>query len=268
MASLTYSFVLFLCNLSGILCYKFRRNVLELSNSMALINALKIILIISVSFFVSFSENIRERIFISELVNLKGYSKFSKLVIVSYPFLSYIFAIYLNIVLMSNRKIIFEFMRRCYEILSRENFDELMKLSSKYGAAVSADTLVVILFQIIATINFTVFASVLTVVLCFPIFVLLMFLGMTRIFGKYFLKLLEDFKHELQRFLEKKFFDSQMCRNLMIKHQQIYDLNQDFNKIFGVQLTMLTCGFAFMLTMHVSSYLTKFNVKLFFEFKI
>lgn len=55
--------------------------------------------------------------------------------------------------------------------------------------------------------------------------------------------LLKDLKHDLKVFCTNPNYDDQAYQRMLLKYQKIHDLTEEFNKAFGVQMTVTTFGF-------------------------
>lgn len=67
----------------------------------------------------------------------------------------------------------------------------------------------------------------------------------------FLLACLKDFKHRVEISNIKSKFEADIFYKLILKYQQIFELQQEFNEIFGAQVTALTCCLATMTTFQV-----------------
>lgn len=113
------------------------------------------------------------------------------------------------------------------------------------------------MFLIVASsfvfLNFTPLAVLTMIPVIYPTFVLIGFNTFMKIFETFFTFLLKDFVNDLKMLQNRAIIDINEYETIVMKYQNIFNLNQEFNEAFGKQITTVVSGDISLAVMAVST---------------
>lgn len=247
-------FTLICYNVSGVSSIKMKNNIFEVSKFYAVLNPLVMILAFASSLYVTFTASIHLMVNDTITASFDFYSSLSIIVTVANAYLIKLFAIILTFLQLSKHRNGVELLNDCNQSLKdNKSADVLLQQSKKIMVCcISIFTVVFIAFTC-ATTNWTVLSFVLGLLWSFPCVTLLVFMIFTKHLGMLLTTLLKGFRKDFKKLRNRTNFDENANDKLMRDYQNIYDLNQEFNKVFGFQLTMLTCCLTLIIILQVIS---------------
>lgn len=166
--------------------------------------------------------------------------------------------------MMTSLTICFQNLKRQEEILTflnkanhlRRLFKEKFKTSFKKSIEKVAILIsLVILIYVIMQYSYMKndFLSIFIVFqILYPFLVLLCFLGFVKSIEYFFVASLKSFSEEIKEHLSNPNAVDIDSDHLIKQYQSIFKLNQEFNDLFGLQMTTATCCIAVMMTIDVS----------------
>lgn len=102
-------------------------------------------------------------------------------------------------------------------------------------------------------LNLTLIAILTMTIVVYPTFVLIGFNTFMKIFENFFTFLLKDIANDLKMFQSQAIFDTNEYEAIVMKYQNIFNLNQEFNEDFGKQITTIVSGDISLAVMAVST---------------
>lgn len=242
----SHRFALFSYNFSSVLSFNYRSQGFEVSTLTSISNCLKLPLAITFSLYLFVTPDFYKKIMVEEIKMIEVFSFFSALSMLFSTLVTMFTTFTICFVNLKKRNEILKFLNKAN--LLRKCFLE-KKFSKSFEKSLGKVTILVnsiILIYIVMQFSYmknnlsSVFVSF---VILYPFVILLNFLGFIKIFEYFFVNLLQSFKKDI---------DEVSSNELMINFKIISDLSQEFNDIFGFQLTAVTCCNAVMTTVDVS----------------
>lgn len=253
MVEATLRLILPLYSYLGILSIKSDKNSGFKTSKFHLVhNALKMPLVLIFSFFLLKNPQYFHGLHRNVFYHSEDYSIFLKLVTITTTQIVLVNSLYICIAQFVKRNEITKFMNHANKIVLNEECSKELKSVWKKEFAILA-----ILFCFICIVQFTVrfkftfFAVVAFTILLYSYVIATAFLSFMKTFEVFFFICLKDFKCRLRCDIIKTDFNANTIQDLMTRYQEIYDLNQEFNDIFGSQVTAMTCCFAIKSTSQV-----------------
>ena len=88
-------------------------------------------------------------------------------------------------------------------------------------------------------------------ILFYPFIVVASFLSFLKTMEIFFLMTLRNFKRQMKMLTNNINFDCEAFNLLTMKYHNMFELNQEFNAVFGNQITVITCCVTTMATFQV-----------------
>lgn len=258
------------CNFLGITSLKMNTNKqFEFSKSAALLNIIKTPFVIVTSLSLSFYLPLRDIAFNTELSELDRYSNFSILIMMVFVYLEQVTSLTLSYLNLYKRKNFVELTNRLIILSVNE------KCQQKFLNIVTRQIrFIVVLITLIMISQFTACMNMSCASFCF--FCILNYsylvnvgsMTLIKVFGTFLIVLLKDLKAELKAELTKQELSFENASNMLKTYQNIYELNEEFHKTFGMQMTVLACSITTISTLQVNFkfFIQKLNLKFLFPF--
>lgn len=243
MSKLSQAHLLLLFNCLAITCLKFNRlkRIFEISKLFSILNSLQVVQLLLSTIFVVGNKTFLHLVYNVDIAHLAKVSSFSYVILLSITYLIQSLACFVCALQFLRRKQIMDLINTCCE------FSIGKSLKQKFYRVLKVNCLVVFTYLINMSCLYFWFmkTSMLSVVafyvLMYPNLVIFSFLGFKKNFEHFLVILLKDFESDLERFLEKSYFDTHLHGCLVTKYQRIIELNNKFNKYVGPQMTMAVC---------------------------
>lgn len=233
-------------NLFGILSIKKANNEWRVCRTLAFVNVARIPLAICVTVLLTVNRDLLESTF-KLFMESSEVSHFTKAINMVQMILVHGVTLSISILGFSRRLKILRFVQRISELEIDQKFSlKLLLLWKNHFTTTSILFLIVTITQIVSNLKMSLTSILLFLCILSPYVLLSGFLSIVKDFEIFFAIMLQDFTENLQRFLASSNFDARTCC-LMKKYHRIYDLNKEFQKLFGLQLTILT-GYVTMWT--------------------
>ena len=142
---------------------------------------------------------------------------------------------------------------------------KFQKCATKNCVFVITYLVIILLMQFFLQMKFSLFSLLMTAARIHPCLVLFNFLCFKKNSEIFFIMLLKQNRKNLKCILRKNCFDQQLYEEIVKRHQNIFDLNKEYLKIFGAQITIVTCFTSLMLITQVSLYFFKIKLLVFLD---
>lgn len=240
-----HRFALCFYNFSAILFMNFDKKVVSVSLWKALVNFLKILLMVMLTLFVFSNDSLSSKIMKQKITEIENFSKLSKIVTASILSMISLLTIALVILQILFRNRVRTLLINAFEFPLRSYF--LIELEKNCVFDFKVLTIVLITKHIshyygVCKISLISFAY--SFVFLYGSLVPLAFVSLANCFENFFVRALQDLQKEL------KVVSSYCCGNrdhftkLSRKHQKLFELSRQFNKAFGMQMTLFVCCMA------------------------
>lgn len=246
---------LLVCNFLGITSLQLSTNEqFELSKSTALLNIIKMPFVLATSLSLSLYLPLRDIAFNTELSELNSYSKFSVLIMMAFVYLDQVTSLilsYLNVYKwknfadLANRLIKLSVHEKC-----QQKFLNILTMQIRFIVVLIT---FIMISQFTACMNMSFASFFFFCILNYSYLVNVGSMTLIKVFGTFLVVLLEDFKGELKSRLMKQELRLENASNMMKTYQNIYELNEEFHKTFGMQMTLLACSITTITTLQVNS---------------
>ena len=253
MSERALKFVLGFHNYCGILNLEYKNGRFFRSNLFAILNIIRIAILIIIGVCVKTNKDFRSTVLRKELATLENFSIFTQILMNFALVTNVILYLFLNIICLWKRGQILNLFNKCIEFTLEE------QLQKKFRNISTRNSLLILIYlflcffaQLITQMKYSVSSIIVSFILTHPFFVMLNFLCFMKNSEIFFVLLLEQFKNDLEKFSLKNYFDEQFSQKLIRKYQNIYELNKEYRKVFGVQITFMTCCINILLTIQVN----------------
>lgn len=249
MPQFSLRFCVCICNFLSISCMELDDRKWKTSKLRACSNIVKTFLVFLGTIFVWNDKFIRNEIFSEDLLSLKNYSSFSKIIVnvIIYleplAMLSVCLVNFFGFSNFTNRLLKLFFGLKCPEKFHKRIYKCILN-SLIIGV-------IILICQFIALVNFSLVSWLAFAFLSYSYLVLLGSMTLIKSFEIIFSTLLEDFRLDLKLTRCDKIFKPEKFRSLIRKYKNIQELNEAFNKLFGLQMTIITCSLISMKTFEV-----------------
>lgn len=237
-------------NFASVLCLKQNKQDFEVSNLAAFTNLLKMpfVLIFTTIAYVYFNKEFVP----DKFVGMKQFSTFSKVLMsitaLSAGITSYVFAIFQVL----RRHELSKFVNFwIIKPLEQENFQRYKSDCRRYHASFIIVFISFYVVQYLGAAKISLFSLLTSVVFMYPNYLLFAVLSFVTSFQNFVIAQLNESYLELIKFsrFSKQTTTTTVESYLEVSrnYQQIYEFVEQFKKIFGIQLTLITCTCAFSL---------------------
>lgn len=259
MLKLSQAHFLVLFNFLAITCLKFSRKkrIFEISQLFSILNCLQVVQLLFSAIYLVGNKTFLHLIYKVDLAHLGDISSVSYIILLSFTYLIQILACVVCALQFHKRKQIMDLINVCCEISIGKS------LKQKFHRKLTINCLVVFIYSINMSCLYLWFMkkSLLSViafyVAMYPNLVIFSFLGFIKNFEHFVCILFKDFENDLERLLEKSYFDTNLYGCLVTKYQRIVELNNKFNKYVGPQMTMAVCCLTGILICQVCALVSK-----------
>lgn len=240
-----HRFALCFYNFSAILCMKFDKEIVSISLWKALVNFLKILSMVMLTLFVFSNDSVGSKILKQKLIEVENFSKLSKIVTASILSLLFLLTIALVILQISFRNRVRNLLNNAFQFPLRSYF--LTELEKNCVFDIKVLTIVLLtkhIFHYYGVCKISLISFAYSFVFLYGSLVPIAFVSLANCFENFFVIALQDLQNEV------KVVSSNSCGNqdhftkLSRKHQKLYELSQQFNKAFGLQMTLFVCCMA------------------------
>ena len=254
MSKRALKFVFGFHNYCGFLYLKYRNGRFYTSKLFAFWIILRVVIIITVSIYVTKNEDFKSSVFKKELVKLKNISIFTKLLINISSIINLAGTSFLNIICLWKRKQILNLFNKCIEFtLEEQSQKKFQKTSTRNSLLILIYLFLFLSIKFVTQMKYSVSSIFVSAFLTHPLVVILNFLCFMKNSEIFFVLLLEQFERDLKKFSLKIYFNGQLYQKLIRKYQNIYELNKEYGKAFGAQITYMTCCISVLLTLQVNT---------------
>lgn len=252
MSKASRRFVLFFNNFSGILCHKYVLNCFKLSPFLVGWNVVQLFLSTVLLLLMFCNQSIMNLCYKTDITSPIAFSSFSKFLIFFAGFMRNFLGNFLVCKNLLRRNRISNFLNACTEFkINKNSFLKIARRSMRNSCLIFIYYLVIFSSQIAYVINHTLLAFVVCFFVTLAYLAQLSFFVFMKNFEMFFVALLDDFREDLKLFLQKSRFERRIFKNLLSKYQKIYELNHEFNEVFGAQVTAQTCCLSMLMTLEV-----------------
>lgn len=227
-------------NLFGILSIRKANNEWRVCWTLAFVNVARIPLAICVTVLLTVNRDLLESTF-KLFMESSEVSHFTKAINMVQMIFVHGVTLAISILGFSRKFEILRFVQTISELEIDQKFClKLYLLWKNHFTTTSILFLIVTFTQIVSNLKMSLTSILLFLCILSPYVVLSGFLSIVKDFEIFFSIMFQDFTESLHRFLASPNFDARACSDLKEKYQRIYDLNIEFQKLFGLQLTILT----------------------------
>lgn len=250
MSAFSNRFVVFFYNVSGIHCIKFEDDHFQISKFLVVSNIVKMFVLFSTVILVLKDFNLFSDLYQIKALSNYGISNFSLVLAVVSNLSFLVSTVFIGFIQTLKSNKVLQFLNTCNQICKENIFN------NKLEKLIKRNCLLNLIFYLLLA-SFTIsqrtdlklifFSIVFILVFSLPQLILFGFLSFLKNFETFFLFLLKNLTSEMKNTLA----DSGLVEELIVKYQSIYRLNNDFNEIFGRQITILTCYLEIAVTIQV-----------------
>lgn len=253
MFKLPIEFVLIFFKFTGLSCFHYHEKRLRTSQFSAVFNLLKVLLSIILTACITFSTSFDDKLFSDDAVNQSRLSNFSKILLLSSDGLVYFTSAYLSCTIWFNRNAIFSILNDMH--LDFQQLDREIIFTFHERASRSFLFLFPIIFfyftSQVLLLKLNWLTPLVCIVLMYPYLQVISFFGVVGWFSSFLVASFDNFELETKLLLTKK-TNSEDLRRLILKFDKIKKLSDEFNRIFGSLLTLMTCLIVVEITFDVS----------------
>lgn len=253
MSNRTQRFILLVNNFSGISFFKYKDRELQISKPIIFVNVLNTTTI-SVSIFLLFTrEDFMERYLVSEVSSIST-SMFSKLLVLVGSGLLYVVTAIICISHVLKRKQILNFLKDCLTLVQKnQSFHVIEKVFMRNLILIVTYVTFMLVGVTMTVTKNSWFAFAFCYVAMQPYTVMFCFLNFIKMSEMFFLICFKDFRENLKLLLGRDSHSASECRQLILQYDRIFRINQNFNKIFGLSLSLITSCLAIGITTQVKT---------------
>lgn len=257
----TFRSILPVYSFLGILSIKCDGNKFTTSRFHAVFNLLKMPLVLIFAFFLIRNEGWREEVFRSGYdIQYRGSAFLIFIALVTSEMVQ-VTSLIICVIFFLRRFKITEFINRASELdIEGKYVEKLTQSWRRNFLLLNCMFWIIAIVQFVTRSQLTLFALVGFSILLHTYIVVPSILSLMKTFETFFLVCLKDFKHRLTVSMEIADFDRKAFHKLIKRYQNIFELNQEFNRLFGAQVTLMTCCVAIMTTFQVSIFTRKIHV--------
>ena len=240
---------LFFYNFASILCLSFNNQIYQISNKQALRSVIKMALCPVIYMIFLFCKACSHVVFNTTILSLENYSTFAVFAFYFEIYLEDSHSMVLFIFLLLQRKKTQHLLNTALRMLPATKYmEKFRKMTLKSFLATNIFYVVVFIFQFVGICKVSAFNLIVYSIMAYPMLILFAFVGFVKHFEKFVVCLLKDFNHDMKMCFRENRCDHENFIKLSMKHQQIFDLVEFFNKNFGRPLTFFVCiGFLALL---------------------
>lgn len=249
MRKASHQFVHLFYKISGVLCVDYKNKKCSLTKLSFIFGGLIQLLLISiVTYFIS-DPILMVNVYKNIIINLQGYSTFSMILLYSATHIMNLLAFSLVATQIFQREKIKKFIENVIDKLEASKFrDELESAVFTNCAILFIYFWVIYVLQLAVAMKVSLVSILGGFFIIYPYFVFFGFLSLVRNFEALVVTLLKDFELKLNH---NSMMKSSDCCKLLQEYQNIFSLSDEFNKLFGAQLTMLFCSVTLLFTFQV-----------------
>lgn len=244
-----------LFNFFSILCLKYEKKVFNISKIHSILNLVKLPLALALTFALSISAEFRKEVTRDEIVILENFSVFSIVLMVILSVLVDLTALLICFTQWLNRREIeriFNRASRFLKFLDNNQVAEFRIKILKINFVLFILSAWFILLQN-SVLNLTWKALVSGLLIVYPFFVIINFWILLKFSELFFITCLRNYDRKVKIMLNNQSCVSENSETLLlIEHHDLYSLSQQFNKVFGTQITIVTCCVSLMTTLDVN----------------
>ena len=249
-------FVLGFHNVCGTLNLKVSESGFSLSHYSIIRNILKIALIIISNAFITVKNDFFNSLVKTEFSSMDYFSVFNIILLFILNLNIIFIALFIISINLWKRNDILEIFTKSVLMMKLDETlqKKFQKCATKNCVFVITYLVLILLKQFFLQMKFSLFSLLMTAALLHPYLVLFNFLCFKKNSEIFFIMLLKQNRKDLKRILRKNCFDRQLYEEIVKRHQNIFELNKEYLKIFGAQITIVTCFTSLMLITQVSLY--------------
>lgn len=256
MSQVVTRFKLLLYNFGLVSSLKEENTVFKVSNFVAFSNVLKIPLVIVITMLVFTYPPISNEIVLDTLIELKGYSVFSKFSIHILVASTYITSIVFSLLQVKQRHEMCSFVNNLNGIFLNEKYSQRFRKDNKiYSHSLLFVFMSISIVQYLGAVKISILSFFVSFFFIFPNVFLFSVVSFVTGFESFVIASLEGLQEDFEEFSHQLFvqkdFGIETFLQLSRKYQNIYNLTEQFNDFFGAQLTLVTCHFTIILTFGV-----------------
>lgn len=246
---------LFLCNFLGISSLKLKNNKqFDVSQKTAFLNFFKSPIVILTSTSLSFYLPLRYEVFSQEIVELTGYSQFSVLIMMVFVYIEQVTSLSLCYINLYKNKSVLNFANNLLnQSIGAKYKTKFIQITKKKLGLTFLLAVVIVISQFLAAMSMTFLSILFFVILIYPFLSNFGGMALMKVYETFLIALLKDFKSKLKNEMAKSELNTENFLSLLNNYKNIYDLNEEFHKTFGTQLTILTCSITAMTTFQVDN---------------
>lgn len=217
-------------------------------------NLFKLPLALTVTLFMSISAEFTKEITRDEIVSLDNFSVFSIVLMVILSVLVDLSALLLCLVQWFNRREIEKILNQALRFFRFFDSDQVAELKNRIFK-INLVLFIVSIWYISlqnSVLNVSWKAMLSGLFIMYPFFVIINFWIFLKFSELFFISCLRNFYRKVKRLLSNQSCDLQNLETLLVEHHEIYNLSTQFNRVFGAQITIVTCCVSLMTTLHVN----------------
>lgn len=246
-------FALLFFSMTGVFNFKYENNVLKLSKFVMVYNIVATPLAAIFFYLLMTSSFLQDIVFDNEKIGFDQISRFTLGLMIFDNFFIHFASLGSCVVQLWKRNYVFKFLNEVNELHSFLD-DGLKEVFQKHAtrntliASFLCTTYVLVQFS---TCKISAVTFVFSFLLSRPYLLAYGYLAFIKTFEAFLVVLLQDFDMKLKKFLETTEFNLEDCQRLMTNHQRVHRLSEEFNSNFGFPMTMFTCFYTCITTLHV-----------------
>lgn len=251
MSKAALQWILPVYNFIGISSVKQVENCFRVSSFFAWLNLIKMIFDFIFMFFLFENHEIRAAILKFDIINIKSYSVFAQIIVLTSTQLVKTVSLLICIVQFLKRREIAELMNEVSGFVIDESFSRRLK-SAWLRKFIKVSVAFLFTSSILYSTKFkpSLTSALWMITLVYPCLIATSFLSLVSTCKIFLVAFMQDYKNDLSKHLQDA--SQNDYHRLAVKHQKIVNLSKNINKTFGVQMTLLTCGATVVSTFQVS----------------
>lgn len=264
-----YQFILLYYNLTSVTSFKYQQNSFKSSKIFEIISIWQICQIaFNVCFILQYPITL-EFLFEHDAVDYKKVSMFSFIVMYFDNFSKQTVAAILISILFYKRRSFLHFLNKCQDQEITGNSKKRLIHKVQVNSAIAfIFGMFILIFCYYLLMKKSFIHFIICIFLVYPFVSFVSFCSFVKNSEAFLVELLCSFNEDLVQFLHKKNFDGVEYHRLVIRYQNIMEINEAFNKIFGTTLTLVICAILSMLTCHVSKLTVMSNAMLIWDYLV
>lgn len=230
-----------------------KTNGFKTSQYHAVFNAFKMPLVIILAAFFIKNPELMNTVFKDDILNSPTYSGFLKFIVLVTQQIVQINSFFICLLQFLRRERITKLLNQMNEIELEEKFSMQFKTRwRKSFVWISSLFWIISCIQYNSRARFT-FPSFLGFVIFSHSYVVMStFLNFMKTFEMFVQICLKDFENQIMLAMDRDSrFDFKTYRQLLLKHKKIFELSREFNNVFGMQVTTMSCCVAILLSFQV-----------------